>query len=71
MNDVLVDFEILPVFEDKIKISKSVCQLSIVVEMEPLAVKNLKIQYSEAVEFEYVPLIFPTKFAKDPTKGYS
>ncbi len=50
MADTKVDFEILPVFEDKTKMVHNLFQLSIIVEMDPLAVKNLKIQFSESVK---------------------
>lgn len=49
MNDNKMDFEIFPVFEDKTKMSKNIFQISIIVEMEPLAVKNLKVEYSESM----------------------
>jgi len=45
-NGEEVDFEILPVFDDKTTISKNNFQLSFVAEMEPLEIRSYRLQFS-------------------------
>ncbi|ODN03448.1 Alpha-mannosidase 2 [Orchesella cincta] len=69
IQDNTMDFEIYPVFEDKAKMSRNIYQLSIIVEMNPLAVRNLKIQLSETKTDVPLPKIYVKNFQSPITNN--